>query len=472
VERTVRQAAGMSLDAPLVRDARALARDAHASQRRKDGVTPYFRHLESVAERLAEHGVEDAHVLAAAYLHDLVEDQPDHAARMRAEMPAEVLAIVGHLTERKLDEHGRKRDKRDRFRDYLQGLRADTDAARAAAIVSCADKIDNVRSLIDAERERPTKRSLLTELSTRPDEHRTQLHALRAVYAEVVPPSLLATFDAARDALEALLARWVVGYTVALAAEAHVGRVDDAGRPFIERRLRLWTRASSDEAKMAAVLSGVLEDSPWTLEALAREAIPRRVRRALEHLTRRAGERGEAFEERVARDKLATEVRVLELEDELDFARSTSAQERVARCERALARLRPELDKRTLYVVLDEASQAAVRALAKHRDPHGDHVTLAFRVEPTTYDPAWVPGSPAIGSAIAFRAVGHARDERVQALAVELAGTTTRPYDGGILHVTVSTAPGAEPSESNELLAGERWERCDLELRGTLQWVD
>jgi hypothetical protein len=317
---------------------------------------------------------------------------------------------------------------------------------------------------------------LLRSLSTRPGEHRLQLHALREVYAPVVPAALLATFDAAREELERLLRTWVLGHAVSLAADAHVGQLDKAGRPYIEHPLRLMMRATSDEAKMAAVLHDVIEDSPWTLEALAREGIPRRVLRALEHLTKRDGERYEDFIERVAEDKLATRVKILDLEDNADLSRLSAPTEkdleRVAKYERALARLRPEGQKRSLYVMLDDASRRTVLARAVHPERFGDHVTIAFRVDPATYDPSWVPGSPAIGARIAFRAVGHAKDERVQAYAVEIAGTTTRPRDGGILHVTVSVALGAEPSESNELLARERWEPCDLALSGTLEWVE
>lgn len=464
----------MSLDAPLVLRARALAEEAHAGQLRKDG-GPYFAHLESVARILAEHGHADPPLLAAAYLHDLVEDQPEHAERMRATMPAEVVSIVACLTEEKLDPEGRPREKRARFAGYVEGLRAGTPAARQAAVVSCADKIDNLRSLIRGERERPGGRSLLRALRTRPGEHRAQLATLRPLYAPVVAPSLLAAFDAATDALEALLATWVVGHAVAIAAEAHVGQLDRAGRPYVEHPLRLMMRAEGPEAKLAAVLHDVVEDTPWTLEELAREGVPRRVLRALEHLTRRPGEGYEAFIERVAEDRLATRVKLLDLEDNADLSRLPEVTDedraRGAKYERALERLRPEAAKRALYLVLDETSQRAVRRLAVHPERFGDHVTLAYRVDPASSDPAWVPGGLPIGAHVAFRAVGHAQDERVQALAVEIAGSRARPWDGGVLHVTVSAALDAEPSESNALLAGG-WEPFELALAGSIAWVE
>ncbi len=61
-------------DAALVRRAYLLARRAHAGQRRRHG-TPYIEHPVAVA-RIAHDrfGVRDGEVLAAALLHDLLED--------------------------------------------------------------------------------------------------------------------------------------------------------------------------------------------------------------------------------------------------------------------------------------------------------------------------------------------------------------------------------------------------------------
>jgi hypothetical protein len=50
------------------------------------------------------------------------------------------------------------------------------------------------------------------------------------------------------------------------------------------------------------------------------------------------------------------------------------------------------------------------------------------------------------------RVIGHAADEGVQALLVEVDGSTQRP-DGGKYHITYSLAPGRKPRESNDLLA-------------------
>lgn len=51
-----------------------LAAQKHNGQYRKDGVTPYIKHPEAVAGYLQGIGITDANILAAAWLHDVVED--------------------------------------------------------------------------------------------------------------------------------------------------------------------------------------------------------------------------------------------------------------------------------------------------------------------------------------------------------------------------------------------------------------
>jgi guanosine-3',5'-bis(diphosphate) 3'-pyrophosphohydrolase len=50
------------------------ARKKHSNQLRKDGVTTYYEHLKSVAERLRDLGITDEDILSAAWLHDVIED--------------------------------------------------------------------------------------------------------------------------------------------------------------------------------------------------------------------------------------------------------------------------------------------------------------------------------------------------------------------------------------------------------------
>jgi (p)ppGpp synthase/HD superfamily hydrolase len=194
----------MPLDTDLVQRAATFAREAHAGHFRKDAARqPYFVHLDSVARRLAQHGHSEDEVLAAAYLHDVLEDRPAFEARMRAELPPLVVSIVETLTEQKLDERGAKRPKQDRFEDYVAGLSVLTPITRRAIPISCADKLDNAESLVMAERRGDR---LLDRLTTRPDQHGPQLARMRDIYAPVVHASLLTAFDAAVAELLELIA--------------------------------------------------------------------------------------------------------------------------------------------------------------------------------------------------------------------------------------------------------------------------
>lgn len=303
----------------LVRRAEALAREAHADHHRKGpGDVPYFTHLASVAARLRSFGIGDSVTLAAAYLHDVLEDRPAFEGKLRGEMPAEVVETVEALTERKHDAQGNRRSKRERFRDYVTTLASGTPAARRAIPVSCADKIDNLTSLVESQR---AGVQMLVQLSTRPGEHALQAAELRPVYAPDVPPAMLAAFDSAVAALGDVVAGWLPGRAVAIAATAHLGQVDKAGAPYVFHPLRLMMRAETEQERMVAVLHDVVEDTPWTLAELRAEGFPPEVVAALDALTKRPGERYEDFIERVVVDPLARRVKLLDLEDNMDLTR-------------------------------------------------------------------------------------------------------------------------------------------------------
>ena len=54
-----------------------------------------------------------------------------------------------------------------------------------------------------------------------------------------------------------------------IAATAHEHQVDKAGEPYILHPLCLLARAQTDDERIVALLHDVVEDSDWTLKALA-----------------------------------------------------------------------------------------------------------------------------------------------------------------------------------------------------------
>jgi (p)ppGpp synthase/HD superfamily hydrolase len=310
---------------------------------------PYFTHLEAVAHLLDQHGYADDVSLAAAYLHDLIEDQPAFTAELQREMPPEVVDVVSVLTERKLDSAGNERPKAQRFADYAGGLSRDSASAARAIPVSCADRLHNTRSVIEDAR---SGESSFSHMNTRPGELLDQLGTLRRIYAPVVKGSLLAALDAATDELGKMIRRWLPGRAAVIASQAHLGQFDKAGEPYILHPMRLAVRASTPEERIVALLHDVVEDSDVTLEELAREGFGPAVVRALECLTRKPGETYDTFIERIAADKLATRVKLLDLEDNADLSRlrnvSPEDRERARKYHRAKARLEAELEERLL----------------------------------------------------------------------------------------------------------------------------
>ena len=127
--------------AELIR-AIAFAAGKHRDQRRKGrAASPYINHPIDLARVLAvEAGVLDPLVLCAAILHDTIEDTETTAGELEAQFGAEVASVVLEVTDDKtLEKHVRKQ---------LQVEHA-PHASRAAKLVKLADKICNLRDLLD-----------------------------------------------------------------------------------------------------------------------------------------------------------------------------------------------------------------------------------------------------------------------------------------------------------------------------------
>jgi len=108
---------------------------------------------------------------------------------------------------------------------------------------------------------------------------------------------------------------------IRIAVEAHRGQKDKAGAPYILHPLRMMFRMRTDAERMAAVLHDVVEDTPWTLDALRARGFPDEVVDAVDHLTRRDGESYDEFAGRAGRHPVARRVKIADLEDNMDLRR-------------------------------------------------------------------------------------------------------------------------------------------------------
>ena len=136
-------------ESPLLRKAYEVALAAHQGNTRKGTDIPEFTHPEAVARLVAGHGFSEAQI-AAALLHDVIEDTPLSTEELTRDFPPDVMTIVLDLTE---DEgHGsRSASWLERKQGKLERLRS----AHADSLPVCAaDRLHNLITLIEMARDR------------------------------------------------------------------------------------------------------------------------------------------------------------------------------------------------------------------------------------------------------------------------------------------------------------------------------
>lgn len=116
------------------------AAEKHASQKRKgEAGEPYINHVIEVAHLVSNVVPDDANVVIAALLHDVLEDTEVTAAEMRRQFGQDVTNLVMEMTDDKsLPKKERKR---------LQVEHAPSMSVRAQ-IIKLADKISNLQSIL------------------------------------------------------------------------------------------------------------------------------------------------------------------------------------------------------------------------------------------------------------------------------------------------------------------------------------
>ena len=133
----------MKSDLILVLEAATFAADKHRHQRRKDAeASPYINHPLALADILArEGGVEDVEIIAAALLHDTVEDTETTIGEIEVRFGPRVAGIVAEVTDDK--------NLAPETRKQLQVTNA-KGKSFGAKLVKLADKTANVRDLTSA----------------------------------------------------------------------------------------------------------------------------------------------------------------------------------------------------------------------------------------------------------------------------------------------------------------------------------
>jgi len=130
------------MNLPLVLQALAFATEKHRGQVRKDAdATPYIQHPIALASLLWEVGVQDAEVLAAAILHDTIEDTPTTHAELEETFNRTVADLVAEVTDDKREPKAVRKQKQIDHAAHL---------SPGARLVKLADKICNLRDVANS----------------------------------------------------------------------------------------------------------------------------------------------------------------------------------------------------------------------------------------------------------------------------------------------------------------------------------
>ena len=132
---------GLSEHIPFLSQAYQVADVAHAGVTRQEG-TAYIHHPARVCENLiSKHGIKDPNVLAAALLHDVVEDSPLTVSDIREQFGSKTAEYVDWLTKPEASKFASKQ-----ARNEFQAQRI-AKAPREVRMVKLADRLDNIGDL-------------------------------------------------------------------------------------------------------------------------------------------------------------------------------------------------------------------------------------------------------------------------------------------------------------------------------------
>lgn len=105
---------------------------------------------------------------------------------------------------------------------------------------------------------------------------------------------------------------------IEIAVEAHRGQIDKAGKEYILHPMRVMLRGRNDTEMIVGILHDVVEDTPITIDMLRLEGFSEDILAALECVTKRRGESYGAFIDRVLTNPLATQVKLYDMEDNMN----------------------------------------------------------------------------------------------------------------------------------------------------------
>lgn len=115
---------------------------------------------------------------------------------------------------------------------------------------------------------------------------------------------------------------------LAIATKVHEGQTDKAGVLYILHPIRVSNRCRTDEERIVAILHDTIEDTDVTPDYLLSEGFPKNIVEAVLSVTHNEGESYEDFVIRSKQNPIGRQVKIHDLEDNMDITRLHSLSEK------------------------------------------------------------------------------------------------------------------------------------------------
>ena len=145
----------MGHDTDLILRAKNFALERHKNQKRPDGITPFYQHLEGVVFRLKNLGVTNIETLSSAWLHDILEKSDTTFDEINDVFGNSISVTVLSLTK---DPHLPKKDNEFQFVQQLKS------ASIEAKLIKLCDISANVKDISNSPISKTQKNKQIRKL--------------------------------------------------------------------------------------------------------------------------------------------------------------------------------------------------------------------------------------------------------------------------------------------------------------------
>jgi (p)ppGpp synthase/HD superfamily hydrolase len=113
----------------------------------------------------------------------------------------------------------------------------------------------------------------------------------------------------------------IYNHALTISRQAHLGQKDKSGEDYVKHPIRVAEKCQSPNAKVVALLHDTIEDTGVSADYLRSEGFPEEIIDGVLSVTKRDGESYEDFVCRAAENPLGREVKIADLEDNMDIRR-------------------------------------------------------------------------------------------------------------------------------------------------------